>query len=357
MNDWQSFESAYPLLGQSLRFARLNNRLAHSYLVVSSNASLRNSFPLLLASLVACRQPGPDGSPCGECPICRELADGLYPDLFQLAPTSKSREIKIGADDDDPDSLRNFEAKFYLTSTTPNGWKIGIIYDCDTMNANAQNAFLKTLEEPPKNCLFILVTGRPSALLPTIRSRCQILTLTDNHCKYNLDDFSGLMEILMTLTFHAHGSLPEAEKCAASLIEMMNALYDKAEASVNEKWKSRLAESDNLESSAKKLIETRMEGETGCEYRRLREEFLSIIHTWFAQLVLLASAQDAVLPNPEIMSLWLEASPRPSIAPREAVRMLSEAEYLLRVLNTNVNDELAVRSFALSVAINVRAGV
>ena len=44
------------------------------------------------------------------------------------------------------------------------------------MNENAQNAFLKTLEEPPRNCLFILTTGHPASLLPTIRSRCQVKT-------------------------------------------------------------------------------------------------------------------------------------------------------------------------------------
>ena len=152
MHDWQSFESAYPLLGRSLRMAKNTGRLGHSHLVVSSNAAIRNRFPTLLAQLAVCLDPLPDGAPCGHCETCSLLENGLYPDLFLLAPTSKSRQITIGKDEDDPDTLRNFDSMFYLSSSSPGGWKIGIIQDCDTMNDKAQNAFLKTLEEPPPRC-------------------------------------------------------------------------------------------------------------------------------------------------------------------------------------------------------------
>lgn len=352
MKNWTEFEAKFPLIGQSLRTARQNGRLSHSYLVVSSNPSLRNDFPTLLASLAVCTDPNADGSPCGRCPNCTKLANGLYMDLHLLAPTSKSRQITIGTDSDEPDTLRNFESKFYLTSSEPGAWKIGFIYDCDAMNKNAQNAFLKTLEEPPKNCMFVLCTGRPYTLLPTIRSRCQILTLSDNVCKYDLTLFDGLPEVLFDLTFRGDGTLAHAESCASGLIAILSSLKTKAEESVNAKWEPRMESiNDNLESSAKKTLEKRMLGEIGCEYLRLREEFLSMIHSWFAQVLFLVGADAESLPNPEIMEPWLDADPRPVLPEREAVRMLGEAEYLLRVLNTNVNDELAVRSFALSVAV------
>ena len=65
MHDWQSFESAYPLLGRSLRMAKHAGRLGHSHLVVSSNAAIRNRFPTLLAQLAVClaytRSAGNDG--------------------------------------------------------------------------------------------------------------------------------------------------------------------------------------------------------------------------------------------------------------------------------------------------------
>ena len=140
MHDWQSFESAYPLLGRSLRMAKNAGRLGHSHLVVSSNASIRARFPILLAQLAVCMEPLPDGTPCGHCETCSLLENGLYPDLFLLAPTSKSRQIVIGDDDSEPDTLRNFESMFHLSSSSPGGWKIGIIQECDTMNENADRA-------------------------------------------------------------------------------------------------------------------------------------------------------------------------------------------------------------------------
>lgn len=353
MHDWQSFESAYPLLGRSLRMAKNAGRLAHSHLVVSSNAAIRNRFPTLLAQLAVCLNPLPDGAPCGHCETCSLLENGLYPDLFLLAPTSKSRQIVIGNDDSEPDTLRNFESMFHLSSSAPGGWKIGVIQDCDTMNENAQNAFLKTLEEPPRNCLFILTTGHPASLLPTIRSRCQILSLTDNVCKYDMETFSAMPELLMKLTFASKGDLVAGEDCAAGLIDILGSLGSMAEATVQARWDDRLKSAENLESAAIKLIEKRMDGETGCEYLRLREEFLSILHTWFAQIALVSEGTPLeLLPNPEVVRVWLDADPRPAISPDEAARMLVEAENLVRVLNTNVNDELAVRAFALSVAID-----
>ena len=353
MNDWRSFESAYPLLGRSLRTAKNAGRLGHSHLVVSSNAAIRARFPVLLAQLAVCLNPNPDGAPCGRCETCSLLENGLYPDLFLLAPTSKSRQIRIGDDDSEPDTLRNFESMFHLSSTSPGGWKIGVIQDCDTMNENAQNAFLKTLEEPPRNCLFILATGHPGSLLPTIRSRCQVLTLTDNVCKYDMETFAAMPELLMKLTFASKGDLVAGEDCAAGLIDVLGSLGDMAETTVQERWGDRLKSSENLEPAAMKLIEKRMDGEIGCEYLRLREEFLSILHTWFAQIALVSEGSPLeLLPNPEVIRIWLDADPRPAISPDEAARMLSEAESLVRVLNTNVSDELAVRSFALSVAID-----
>ena len=353
MNDWRSFESSFPLLGRSLRTAKNAGRLGHSHLVVSSNASIRARFPILLAQLAVCLDPRPDGAPCGSCETCSLLESGLYPDLFLLAPTSKSRQIVIGKTEDEPDTLRNFDSMFHLSSSSPGGWKIGVIQDCDTMNEEAQNAFLKTLEEPPRNCLFILTTGHPGSLLPTIRSRCQILTLTDNVCKYDMETFAAMPELLMKLTFASKGDLVAGEDCAAGLIDMLGSLGDMAETTVQDRWTDRLKSSENLEPAAMKLIEKRMDGETGCEYLRLREEFLSILHTWFAQIALVSEGTPLeLLPNPEVIRIWLDADPRPSISPDEAARMLSEAENLVRVLNTNVSDELAVRSFALSVAID-----
>lgn len=356
MTQWDEFERTFPLLAQSLRNAKNADRLGSAFLLVSSNPGYRMKFPAALAMLVVCQNPRPDGVPCGSCRNCSDIAAGIYPDLFLLSPTSKSRMITTGDSENDPDSLRSFQYNFYLRSARASGWKIGIVQDCDTMNENAQNAFLKTLEEPPGQCLFILTTGRPGVLLPTIRSRCQRLILTDNRCVYEYSRFPGLPELLKKLACDAANNLAAAEDCACGLIGILAGLDTAAGEYIDQKWKTRFEAAQQLEDAGIKLLERRRDAEKSCEYRRLREQFISILHTFFAQLALLSAGMDKkLLPNPEVMKPFFDANPPPAIGEREAMRMLSLAEEITNDLRTNINDALAVRAFVFSIAIRKEA--
>jgi len=94
-----------------------------------------------------------------------------HPDYLALRPRGKMRIIPIGKNDSpEPGSMREFLPKLYMTpAVAPQ--KVAIIYEADRMNTESSNAFLKTLEEPPRNTTLLLLTTRPYALLPTIRSR------------------------------------------------------------------------------------------------------------------------------------------------------------------------------------------
>jgi DNA polymerase III subunit delta' len=94
-----------------------------------------------------------------------------HPDYLALRPRGKTRIIPIGkSDSPEPGSMRDFLPKLYMTpAVAPQ--KVAIIYEADRMNVESSNAFLKTLEEPPRNTTLLLLTTRPYALLPTIRSR------------------------------------------------------------------------------------------------------------------------------------------------------------------------------------------
>lgn len=349
--DWAFFESKYPLIMTSLKNAKEAGRLAHAHLVVTANPDFRLAFPPVLAALAACNTPKPDFSPCGKCNSCTQIMSGIYPDTYTLTPTSKSREIVIGKDSDEPDTLRWFEGLFHLSSLTESGWKIGVVQEADTMNESAQNAFLKTLEEPPKNCIFILTTGRAADLLPTIRSRCQMIALTDNKCEYRFPGSETVPGILMNLQFRGKGNIVAGEDCAKDLINLAGSLYDEAVRMIEEKWASRLEAASNLENAGVKLLEKRIDGESGCEYRRMREQFISLIHSWFAQVALLTSGMDkATLPNPEIMEPLLKEKTL-KITEQTAYRDLARAEKLINAMRTNVNDELAIRALCLNVAL------
>lgn len=346
--DWKFFENRFPLAVSSLKNARSVGRLTHAFLLCSTNGEYREEFPPLLASLAACEHPNPDFSPCGHCRICREMMDGTFPDLFTLAPSSVSRIIPIGENSDEPDTMRWFEALFHLSGMTDCGWKIGIIHEADRLNEAAQNAFLKTLEEPPEKCLFILTTAHPSELLPTIRSRCQSIQLTDNVCKYEFPDSDRIPPILHKLLFEAKGSLLAAEDCAVELIDFADSLGKRAEEKVGEKWAKTLENAENLESAGKNLIEKRIKGAVSSEYRRTRDLFLSMIHAYFAQISFLLSGMPAeYLPNPELLSEPFKTDDLKKVDEKRIQRCLGYAEDLLRAMRTNADDQLAIRAFCL----------
>jgi DNA polymerase-3 subunit delta' len=100
---------------------------------------------------------------CGACPQCLRIARGVHPDVLFIAPAD-SGAIKVDQVREAVDraGYRPFEGRRRAV----------IIDDADAMVPAAQNALLKTLEEPPASSIFVLVTSRPDALLPTVRSRC-----------------------------------------------------------------------------------------------------------------------------------------------------------------------------------------
>jgi len=199
--------------------------------------------------------------------------------------------------------------------------------------------------------MFILTTSHPSELLPTIRSRCQAIQLTDNRCKYKFPNSDQLLPILHKLVFESKGSLLSAEDCALALIDFAEALDEDAKKTVAEKWTSRLEASENLESAGKALIEKRIKGEESCEYRRLRDLFLSMIHAYFAQMALLVSGTpEELLPNPELFVPPFNPEEARKFGTDHVFRCLGYAEDLLRAMRTNANDQLAIRSFCLKTA-------
>ena len=125
---------------------------------------------IALAQAVNCLNPTIDAAggidACGTCAACTRIARGVHPDVIVVTP-GDSGTIKIDQVRDvvDRAAYRPFEGRRRMV----------IVDEADAMQAPAQNALLKTLEEPPAASSFVLVTARPDVLLPTVRSRCPIL--------------------------------------------------------------------------------------------------------------------------------------------------------------------------------------
>lgn len=143
-----------------------SGRLAHGYVIAGPHREWGVLLSVLLLQWIFCRDKD---RPCGECRACRGIESRTLPDVSWLEPESKSRVIKI-------DQIRG--ANHFLHQTSfEGGWKAAVLVDAHRLNEEAANAFLKTLEEPPPNCLLLLITESPQSLLPTIISRCQVLSL------------------------------------------------------------------------------------------------------------------------------------------------------------------------------------
>jgi DNA polymerase-3 subunit delta' len=151
-------------------------------LELTARAALRGSLPpslifdgpvgvgkrhaaIALAQLVNCGSPAGDDA-CGVCPSCVRISRAVHPDVLVVEP-GETGAIKIDQVREaiERSAYRPFEGRR----------RVVIVDDADAMAAEAQNAFLKTLEEPPASSMFVLVTSRPDVLLPTVRSRCQRL--------------------------------------------------------------------------------------------------------------------------------------------------------------------------------------
>ena len=139
----------------------INDRIAHAYLFCGTRGTGKTSTAKVMAKALNCLNLK-DGEPCNECEMCRKINEGLAIDVTELdaASNNKVEDIRTLIDDT---KYPPQEAKY----------KVYILDEVHMLSISAVNAFLKTLEEPPKNVIFILATTDPQKLPITILSRCQ----------------------------------------------------------------------------------------------------------------------------------------------------------------------------------------
>ncbi len=156
------------MVGQAPRTTTLKNaiksgKLAHAYLFCGPRGVGKTTCARIFARTINCRNLTADGEACGECESCRSFNEQRSYNIFELDAASNNSV----------DDIRQLIDQTRIPPQTGR-YKVFIIDEVHMLSASAFNAFLKTLEEPPANVIFILATTEKHKLLPTIISRCQI---------------------------------------------------------------------------------------------------------------------------------------------------------------------------------------
>ncbi len=142
-------------------------RLSHAYILSSPDREACLALAEEIAAAAVCQRE--TDAPCGQCRACRKARSGNHPDIIHIRCLTDSkgqprRELLV-------EQIRQMAADAYVLPNEA-ARKVYIVDDADKMNPAAQNAALKTLEEPPAGVIFLLCVENAGLLLPTVRSRC-----------------------------------------------------------------------------------------------------------------------------------------------------------------------------------------
>ena len=150
-----------------IRNAVTENKVSHAYILNGERGSGKKMLANLFATMLLCEEQGPD--PCNKCHFCHQAESGNHPDIIRV---THEKPNTISVDDIRRQVNEDIQIKPYQGP-----YKIYIIAEADLMTVQAQNALLKTIEEPPAYAVIFLLTENAEALLPTITSRCVMLKL------------------------------------------------------------------------------------------------------------------------------------------------------------------------------------
>ena len=169
----------YPWQAESWQSLQgLRGRLPHAILLKGAQGIGKLDLAMNFARSLLCEKPLDDGMACAACDSCRWFEQESHPDFRLIQPDAlsaedgeekpggkkPSREISV-------DQIRDLSG-FANLSAHCGGYRVVVVYPAESMNNNAANSLLKTLEEPTDKLLFLLISHKPQQLLPTILSRC-----------------------------------------------------------------------------------------------------------------------------------------------------------------------------------------
>jgi DNA polymerase III subunit delta' len=141
----------------------------HAYLITGPSGVGRRTLGLRFAQALYCLKPPVPGEPCRKCSTCKRIERMVHPDLAVVQAEQEGHVLKI-------DQVRELQHNLSL-APYEGRYRLAMVLRFEEANANAANALLKTLEEPPTQVVVILTANNAESLLPTIVSRCEVIRL------------------------------------------------------------------------------------------------------------------------------------------------------------------------------------
>ena len=307
-----------------------NNRVSHAYILNGERGSGKKMLANLFAMTLLCETG--DNEPCGKCHSCKQAESGNHPDIIRV---THEKPNSISVDDIRTQVNNTVDIKPYQGP-----YKVYIIPQADMMTPQAQNAILKTIEEPPSYAVFLLLTENAETLLPTINSRCVMLklrnikdTLIKKYLMENLEipDYKADM-----CTAFAQGNMGRAIMLANS--DHFNEIREEAVQllkHINE------MELNEIVAAVKNISVYKLE----------ITDYLDIIMIWYRDVLLYKATADVnhLVFRDEIYDIKKSASK----SSYEGIEQILEALEKAKVrLNANVNFDLVIELLLLTIKEN-----
>ena len=303
--------------------------VSHAYILNGERGSGKRLLANLFAMSLQCQNREEDGEACGKCQSCKQAQNGNQPDIIKVTH-EKPNTISV-------DDIRTQVNNDIVIKPYSSKYKIYIIPEADLMSAQAQNALLKTIEEPPEYAVIMLLTSNIDSLLPTIRSRCVRLDLKvvdDSLVKKYLMERLHVPDYQAEIdASFAQGSIGRAKEAATS--EEFSRMTGKA-------------------LKILKYVNTMEVYELSDEIKALSDEkqnisdYLDIFQFWFRDVLMFKATQevDNLVFKQEINYIKEQASQRSYENLEKILEALEKTKVRLRA---NVNFELALELLFLTI--------